>query len=288
MPLANTLKVLTGGFRSGWWFYVDSDGYFAGSSAAGSLTPGASGQVGYYLDGVKSASYKGIEPLVLLATGEDQPLGQIVEPPQTFPAFDIVGSVGDLTLDALNQTTTTMNQGNTTFGIVQPYLPNYVDGGLLLERLAISRDAASMGAGNWEGVLFPKIKLVPLQSDGMAEKKIADFKRHAICNPVNILPNGVPVNQANFNTTNGIEFPFTSNNKVMYIGWKGDGATTNFTIPRTAIPGSNTLVAGFPNYSTKEGVSVTPTISLVSTNYQFVFSPAPASGNRVIALVEYV
>jgi hypothetical protein len=285
VTLSNTLKVLSGGFRTGWWFYVDSDGYFAGTT--GSLVPGATGQAGYYLDGVKSAAYKSVEPLVLLATGEDQPLGQIVEPPQTFPNFDITGSIGDLTLDGLQQNTITMNQGNATFGVIQPYLPNYLDGGLLLMRLAISRDAATLGAGNWDGVLFPKVKMVPMSSNGMKEKSISDFMRHAICNPSTIMPNGIPVNATNFQTTNSIEFPFTSPSKLMYFGWRGTGAVTAFNLPKTSIPGSNLLATGYPNYTTSEGVVVTPVVTLVGSSYVFTFSPAPANNARVIALVEY-
>ena len=288
MALANTLKVLSGGFRTGWWFFLDGDGYFAGST--GSLTPGASGgSAGYYLDGVKSAAYKAIEPLVLLGTGEDQPLGQIIEPPQTFPNFDLTGSIGDLTLDAYQQSTKTMNQGNATFGVIQPYLPNYVNGGMMLLRLSLSRDAATLGQGNFDGVLFPKVQFVPLSSDGAAEKKITDFKRHVICNPSTIMPNGIPISATNFGTTNGVEFPFSSPNKVMYYAWKGDGATSVFNLPATSIPGSNTLAAGNPNYTTKEGVVTAPTsVILVGANYQFTFASPPANLARVVTLVEYV
>lgn len=286
MALANTIKVLSGGLRTGWWFFLDSDGYFAGST--GSLTPGATGSGGYYLDGIKSVGYKGIEPLVLLGTGEDQPLGQLIEPPQTLPTFDLMGSIGDLTLDAYQQNTKTMNQGNATLGVIQPYLPNYVDGGLIILRLSMSRDAATLGVGNWDGVLFPKTKFVPLSSDGAVEKKISDFKRHVICNPTTILPNGIPVNATNFGTTNGVEFPFSTPNKILYFGWKGNGATSTFNLPQSAIPATNLLANGYPAYTTIEGVVTAPTsITLVGSNYVFTFASPPANLARVITTVEY-
>lgn len=283
----NVLKVLSGGFRSGWFIPTDSDGYLCGIASGGSLTPGATGSGGYYLDGVKSAGYKAIEPLVLLGTGEDQPLGQLIEPPQTLPEFDMVGSIGDLTLDALTQNTLVYAMGNLEVGIIQPYLPNYIDGALLMVRLSMSRDSSTLGQGNWDVVLFPKVKLVPLSSDGMAEKKITDFKRHVICNPSSLLPNGTPVNATNFGTTNGVEFPMTAPNKILMYGWKGTGAVTAFNLPTTSIPGSNRLATGFPNTTLVEGIAVTPVVTLVGSNYVFTISPAPAVNSRIITVAEY-
>lgn len=288
MPLANTLKVLSGGFRTGWFLPEDGDGYLCGISSAGSLTPGASGSGGYYLDGVKSAAYKAIEPLVLLGTGEDQPLGQLIEPPQTLPTFDIVGSIGDLTLDALTQHTVVFAQGNQSYGVIQPYLPNYITGALLLLRLSMSRDSSTLGQGNWDIVLFPKVIMVPLSSDGMQEKRITDFKRHVICNPSTNFPNGALVNATNFGTTNGVEFPATSPNKILMYGWKGDGTTTAFNLPKASIPGSNLLVTGYPNTTLVEGATVTPTVTLVGSNYVFTISPAPALNSRIITTPEYI
>ena len=286
MSLNNTLKVLSGGFRTAWFMPLDSDGYFAG--ATGSLTPGAAGQVGYFMSGVKTAAYKAIEPLVLLGTGEDQVQGQILEPQQTLPSFDMVGSIGDLTLDALTQHTAAVNIGNATYGVIQPYLPQYIDGALLMLRLSISKDAATNGSGNWDGVMFPKVNLVPMSSDGMAEKKITDFKRHAICNPSSIFPTGMPIDNTNFLTTSGVEFPFTTPNKILLAGWKGDGVTTDFTLLRSQIPGSGLLAPGYPVVIYKEGVAISTVITLVGTTYHFAISPAPASNARVIAMLEYL
>lgn len=282
----NVLRVLSGGFRSGWANRLDADGYFAGTT--GSLEPGPdNGQAGYYLVGVKTAPYKAIEPLVLTGTGEDQVQGQIVEPQQTLPNFDLTGSVSDLTLDAISQNTATVDEGNATYGVIQPYLPNYVDFALQFQRLSISKDQASMGSSNWDGVLFPKAKLVPMSSDGMAEKKITDFKRHAICNPSSIFPNGLEVDIDNFETTNGVEFPFTSPNKVMYFGWRGDGVNNAYHLPKSAIPGSGQLADNFPNVTRVEGVLTSVTVTLVGANYVFTFLGVQPSGDRIITQVEY-
>jgi len=288
MPaIDNVIKVLSGGFRIAWFIPLDQDGYFAG--ATGTLVPGPNnGQAGYFMSGVKTAAYKAIEPLVLLGTGEDQVQGQIVEPQQTLPSFDIVGSVSDLTLDALTQTTAVVAEGNLSFGVIQPYLPAYIDGALLMQRLSISKDQASQGQGNWDGVLFPKVKAVPMSSDGMAEKKITDWKRHVICNPSSILPNGLAITSSNFKTSNGVEFPFSSPNKAMYYGWKADGIASVFNLPQSAIPGSGLLAPGYPNVTRKDGVLVTPTVTLVSTNYQFDFGSVPTAGLRLIAQVEFL
>lgn len=292
MSLANTLKVLSGGFRTAWFMPLDSNGYFAG--ATGSLVAGGStGQAGYLITGVKTAPYKAIEPLVLLGTGEDQPQGQIIEPPQTLPSFDITGSIGDLTLDALAQTTNAFNIGNASFGVIQPYLPNYIDGALLLMRLSISKDNLTSGSSNWDGVLFPKVKLVPMSSDGMSEKKITDFKYHVICNPSTIFPTGLQVSSSNFGTVSGVEFPFTTPNKIMMFGWQGDGVTTTFNLPQSAIPSTGLLAPGYPNVTYKgvpgsASTVVTASVALVSTNYQFTVSPAPSASQKLITQVEYL
>src|SRR5690348_15388558 len=144
MSLNNVNKVLSGGFRIAWFMPLDQDGYFAGAN--GSLVDGPdNGQTGYFMSGIKTAAYKAIEPLVLIGTGEDQVQGQLVEPQQTLPSFDIVGSVSDLALDALTQDTAVVAEGNASIGVIQPYLPNYIDGALLMQRLAISKDAATNG-----------------------------------------------------------------------------------------------------------------------------------------------
>lgn len=287
MALANTLRVLSGGFRTAWFIPIDTDGYFAGST--GSLTAGATGAGGYFINGVKAAPYKGIAPLVLLGTGEDQPLGQIIEPPQTLPSFQMTTAIGDLQLDALTQSTATFNLGNATFGAIQPYLPQYIDGALLFLRLSMSRDAAFVGVSNWDCVLFPKVKLVALSSEGFEQSKISTFAYHVICNPSTIFPNGITMGSANFKTTNAVELPFTSPNKVLFYGWKGDGATTVFNLPQSAIPGSGLLATGNPQATYKEGVLSAPSsVNLVSTNYQFTFSVAPALNARVVTLAEYL
>lgn len=284
MALANTKKVLSGGFRIAWFCPLDSDGYFAGKS--GSLTPGSTGQPGYFISGVKGANYKGAEPLVLLGTGEDQPQGQIIEPPQTLPSFDLTGSVADLTLDALLQTTNTVDIGNATFGIIQPHGPAYIDGALLLMRLSISKDTATSGEGNWDGVLFPKVKVVPLSSEGMEEKKITTFRWHVICNPSTIFPTGISVGSTGlaFGASDGVEFPFSSPNKVAFYGWKGDGSTTVFNLAGTDL----TLATGLPQVTYKEGVKVVSglTVATSGSNYTWTFTSAPASANRIITMVE--
>lgn len=285
--LANTLTVLSGGFRTAWFWLNDQDGYFAGTT--GSLTPGAAGQGAYLMTGVKTAAYKAIEPLVLLGTGEDQPQGQIVEPPQTLQAFDMTSSIGDLGLDSLQQNTKTFAQGNMTFGAIQSYLPNYVAGGVLFTRLSISKDAATNGQPNFDGVLYPKIQAVPLSSDGMAEKKTTDWKRHIIVNPSSVLYNGQPVNAASFGTSQASEFPFTTPQKVLIYAWKGDGSTTAFNLPTSAIPTSGLLAPGFSNTTLVEGTVTAPaSVALVSTNYVFTFSVAPLSGKRIVTTVEYL
>lgn len=285
--MTTTLRILSGGFRSGWYIPLDQDGYFAG--ATGSLTPGPdNGQAGYYMVGVKTAPYKAIEPLVLLATGEDQPQGQIVEPPQSFPSFDITGSILDLTLSSLAQSGKTFTIGNAVYAVIQPYLPNYINAAFQGQRLALSKDAATQGLGIWDGVLFPKIQMVPMGSDGMSEKKITDFKYHVICNPSSIFPDGTPVNATNFLTTNGVEFPFSSPNKLMYFGWKGDGTNQVYNMPATSIPGSNLLAPGYPVVARVEGVLATPTITLVGSNYEFDFGAPVGSGDRAIVQVEYL
>lgn len=287
MSLANVKTVLSGGLRTGWWFQIDADGYFAGTT--GSLTPGATGQGAYLITGIKTANYKGIEPLVLLGTGEDQPQGQIVEPPQTLPSFDIVGSIGNLTLDGLTQNTLTFNVGTATYGVIQPYLPNYASGGLQIQRLAISKDAATNGSPNWDGVLFPKVWTVPLSSDGAAEKKVTDWKYHVICNPSSILPTGLPITSVAMQTTSGVEFPFTSPNKTLTFAWKGTGAVTAFNLPTSAIPSTGLLANGYPATIYVEGVVTAPvSITLVSTNYVVTFSPAPASNARIVGVFEYM
>jgi len=287
MALNNVIKVLSGGFRMAFFMPIDSSGYFSG--ATGSLAAGPVGSVAYLISGVKVAAYKAIEPLVLLGTGEDQVQGQLVEPQQTLPTFDITGSVSDLTLEALTQNTLTYNIGNATFGVIQPYLPSYIDAALMFMRLSISKDSATTGGGNWDGVLFPKVKMVAMHDDGMSEKKITDFKYHVIANPTTILPLGITLSNSNFATINGVEFPFTTPNKLLPIFFKGDGVTTNFTIPVASIPSSGQQLApGFPNVAYKEGTVVTPTVTLVGNNYQFAISPAPASNARVEVWAEFL
>lgn len=284
----NVKKVLSGGLRIGWYIPLDADGYFAG--ATGSLTPGPNnGQAAYFMKGIKTANYKAIEPLVLTGTGEDQVQGQLVEPQQSLPNFDITSSVGDLTQDALQQSTATVDEGNVTYGVIQPYLPNYINSAIMVQRLSISKDdGASLGNGNWDGVLFPKTQVVPMGSDGAAEKKVTDWKRHVICNPSSIFPNGMAVDITNFETSNGVEFPFTAPNKVMFFGWMGDGTSSIYNLPRTAIPGSGRLAPGFPNVVRVEGLIVSATVTLVGSNYQFDLGGVQANRARIIAQVEFL
>jgi hypothetical protein len=84
----------------------------------------------------------------------------------------MTGSVGDLTLDGLQQNTITMAQGNATFGVIQPYSAELRWTAACSRCVCLSvamRQLLVLETGM--ACLFPKVKFVPMSSDGMAEKK---------------------------------------------------------------------------------------------------------------------
>jgi hypothetical protein len=277
----NVLKVLSGGFRTAEAYLLDIDGYITGST--GTLDP-ITATGGFFISGVKTAAYKAIEPLVLTGTGEDQFQGHIDEPQQEAPAFDLTGSVSNLTLDGAAQTTNVVSMGNASVGVIQPTLPTYVDMAMIFWRLAISKDAATTGSSTYEGVVFPKVQLVPMGSDGMGEKKITDYKWHVICNPTTIWPTGDLLSALNFNTTSGPEFPVTSPHKLRWYGWVGDGNTKVFKVHKSVV----TLAPALAHYTSVAGVHITSnlTVSSDATDWIWTFVSNVALGSRIVTQVE--
>lgn len=277
----NTLKVLSGGFRTAEFYLLDIDGYITASAGTLSVSTATGG---FFVNGVKVAAYKAIEPLVLTGTGEDQFQGHIVEPQQEAPAFDLTGSVSNLTLDGAAQFTNTVNMGNATVGAIQPTLPTYVDMAAIFWRLAISKDAATTGSGTWEGVVFPKVWLVPMGSDGMSEKKVTDYKWHVICNPSTIWPTGDTITSLNFNTASAPEFAITAPHKLRWYGWVGDGNTKVFKISKTVV----TLAPLLAHYTSVAGTHITSNLVVSSdaTDWIWTFTDNVASGARIVTQVE--
>jgi hypothetical protein len=277
----NVVTVMSGGFWEACFYLLDTDGYVCNTSGTLSASTATGG---YLMRGVRTAAYKAVEPLVLTGVGEDQFQGHIVLPQQEAPAFDLTCSVSNLTVDGLAQTTNVVALGNASLGVIQPTLPIYVDMAAVFWRHSISKDSATTGSSNWDGVIFPKVQAVPMGADGISEKKITDYKWHIITNPTTILPTGNTVTSLAFNTTSAPYFQITSPHRLRYFAWLGDGTATK-NIAKTAI----TLATGYPNYTCVAGTPLAPggvTVTTDTNNYIFTFDVAPAAGQRVVTMVE--
>ena len=276
--MANTKKLLVGGFRTCFAAIPDAAGYIMGTSTP---SAGATGAPAYELDGVKTANVSVKVPDIVNFTGKDIALGALIFPPAEVPGFDMETAMRDMTFDALCQGTSTVDYGNITLGATQPTDPEYPDFMLFYQRRAKSRDAGAIGAKLYEGWIAPKATIIPLDSDGYKERQASNFKYQIVANVADTLPWGESVASTALGTDSAPIFPLSSNYILKPISWIGDGTVTAFTIPWTKPSGatiSDVIVA-------KAGTVLTTGVTYNSTN--LTFSVAPANNAKIVAFIPY-
>lgn len=280
--MANLTQWIAAGFERMYYGGVVSN-YLTGSTltapAAGTTTGSGMGK----LDGVQTADVTIPEPEDVPVSGDDDTLGKFTFPSTETPSFTIETGTANLGFDALVQGTTTYADGSFTYGVLQPNAPDFPDICLLLSRRAKSRVTGSIGTAVWEHLLIPKANIIPLGSSGFTGRSAASFRYRVVANKADTFPTGMAVSDANFATTGGSLFPFTSDNRVTMHRATGNGTATAFTVDYT--PASSVITT--VNRIWVNGTVATTGVTVTTGTKSYAWGTAPANNAVIVIMYEH-
>jgi hypothetical protein len=274
-------KQIAAGYDRLVYGFLNSSGYIIGPSttlAAGS--PGASaGQV----LGVKTSAIAVPEPETTDITGNDTLLGQFLWSPNTLPSFIVETGINDLSLAAATQTTLVEDSGDLSFGVLEPSDPVYPDMALVLQRRSKSKESATSGLSQFEGIILPKVSMAPLGSDNFTERGAATFRYKVSTNPSEKFPWGKSINVTDNGTTAAPIITFTSQNRVHIHTWiQNDAALTVFG-PLEFTPASSALAK---NRIFVNGTIQTSGVTVDTVAKTVTFDVAPAEDDVIVIVYE--
>lgn len=262
----------------------DSTGYLQGGTASAPSNGDADGSPMLRMEGVKTWPHTVTEPETVTVTGDDGLLSQYQFEPIEFPSFVVEFGTRDLTLEALAQSTSTYDIGDSTVGIVQPVEPTYPDMIFIVQSQAKSRASGSKNAASWETLLIPNAQMVPLSRDSFAERSAGTIRYRVTTNASDTFPWGEALTEGNQGCTEAAAFVITSENRIHMHRYSGDGATAAFNLDYTPVE----------NSSDKIHVYVDGTVQVYTTDYTvsgtvvtFATGSIPAAGEKIIVWFEY-
>lgn len=281
--MADIQQVIAAGVQLAQYHFLDSNGYIAGTT--GTAAAGASGSAMGVILGIQSADVTVPEPDRVPIPGDDTTLGIFQFDSTETPSFTIDVGVHDLGIDAYAQGTNVVNDGDMTFGVLQPSQPTYRDALLILSSVSKSYESDSRGVSKWYHYVIPKVTMQPLGRVTIQGREGAAFRYACIANVSTTRGAG-----ATMRTGTGFEgtesatiLPFTSDNRITMQRYVGDNSTTVWNLAKipasSAIAKTRVYVNGVIRLS---GV----TISVAAKT--LTITPAVATDLPIVVIHEYV
>lgn len=273
--MAAPAKIRSGtGIRHVQVLAIGADGYIA--------APATTAYEGAHVSGVRTVGLTPPSPRNITHVGDDQVFQIDVLPPNTpLTGTMTTGKISD-TLDAIltDQLEFAVGEANL-FGIASNVQGDENDVVLIFfyQTRDTDPDSADMGERLWEGVIFPKARVVPRQP-GPNPNAPVDVT-------YDIVPNYVTAHAWGTAFTTGVEgfvraqgLRSVTKYKPKIVSFKGDNSNTDFLFPTDAQSADTNKAAVFV-----EGVLQTTGFSVITTGV--TFSVAPVTDANVDVFYEY-
>jgi hypothetical protein len=283
----NLKKLISGGFERLYYGPMDTAGFLIGATGTAPANGNTNGSGMAKLDGVKTSNVTVPPGENKTQTGDDQGLGSILFPSVEYPAFDLEVGTMDLDFDALAQGTKVHNDGDTSFGSLQPSDPDYADMCLVLLRRAKGRATGSIGNAHWEGSILPRCTIQPLGGDGYKERELVTYKYRVIANPASLYPWGLAFGETNNGTTSMPIIPLTAEYRVHIQRFSGDGTQDDFILDYTPAAASAAKVRVYVN-GVKLVYSTDYTVNVSTKTITFAGGSIPAASAKIVVHYEHL
>lgn len=279
--MANVQQIISAGVQLAQYHFLDANGYVAGTT--GTVTAGANGSPMGTMLGIQEASATVPDTDVEPVAGDDGTLGTFIFDPTSTPTFTIDIGVHDLAIDAYAQGTNVVNDGDMSYGVLQPQLPTYRDALIILTSVAKSYEATTRGTSKYYHYVLPKVTMHPVGRVAIAGRTAAAFRYSCVEQVSTTRGAGATMKVSVEGTESGTIIPLTSDNRITMQRFDGDNTTTVWNLAKrpasTAIAKCRVYVNGLIQLS---GVTIS------ATNKTVTISPAVATSLPIVVIHEYV
>jgi hypothetical protein len=270
------IKRIAAGYRYMRYGVVDSDGKFVGSTTTAPTNGDVNGSGLLRLDGARTLPMQLDEPDVQTVTGDDEPLVTFEFDAESLPSGIFEMAVRDNDFEALAQGTKVNKVGNIELSVLDPKDRKSQTLVWLLSRRAKSWAAGEKGAKKWNNLLLPQTTVKPL--GGTWEQRTFSPYQYAInLSRADQLP-WTTVNESEHGTCAASMFPIDSDHPLLFHTWRGDNATTAYTLPIALVSGGSAWVF-------VDNVRQT-TATVSGTTVDFSAPGAPGAGAIIVVLWE--
>lgn len=260
---------IAAGFRFLHYGVAGSAGYMIGNTAAGASTGTLQGLA--RLEGARTMPVNIPETETLTVSGDDQPLVQF-----QFDAEDLASgvfqmAVRDAAFEALIQGTAVETLAGASFGVLQPDNPSPPDMVLVAQRHSKKWATGVRGVKAWEVTIIPKAQVSPLYTT-IEQRAFQPYQYKYTSSKADTKPWGATFTEALNGAQQGAAIVVDSDYPIYMVAIKGDGVTTDFTLPFAPVSAANNM-AVFVGQLQKY---VTTHWTVSGTTLHFL--PAPGSG----------
>lgn len=219
-----------------YWALNNSSGYVMGST--GSIANGSDAGMSRAV-GVQTFNLPMQPPRQVSVGGDDDVQAIYFFNPEQLPNGDLVLGNVDLTLWAKALGIKVYADGDFDVVVGQPDSPTFGQFTVVSNSQAKSAASGSVGNAGWMVKIYPKVQLVPIGDQGLANAAASSFTHRVIANKSGKLPWGASFTTTNHGTTGGAMLgPFFSENRVTMHTHVADGSDLTFTL--TYLPAAAT------------------------------------------------
>ena len=229
---------LQAGVQQSWISFLDSDNFAIGN-ATSAITAGTI-RGSYPFVGIQEMPTSILEGETVPVPGDDTNLGNFIFASADPREFLMNFGQGDLTLDALLQSTLVETLGNINIGLGDPGSPNYPTVCLIVNSRAIKRDPGIAGQSAWSGFIFPVVQIQPLNRETLTGRTAGVQRYKGVAQAAYNHPWGVTIAEAVNGDVSSFSFPFTSPYPLTLDAFKGDGIVTAWVLNKTPVDTNGT------------------------------------------------
>ena len=275
-------EFIAAGVAEGWYGTVNRSGILRGGSL---IEPGAGVATGspmLRLKAIQSADIGIPQPDQVPIGGDNVSNGNFNFASEDPVAFTITKGVFQMILDGLMQGTKILTRGGMKFGVLAPRNYDPADMCWIIQSQVKKQNTGLRGLSGWHGYIIPISSASPMGRDNFATRAAAADRVRVTCQPADKMPNGVLIDDTNFDVEGGAVIPFTSDYPIYMQRFTGNGVLDTFTLAKAAAENSGDVVRVDVN-----GVAQVYGTDFTVSGTSLVFDDEPAENAEIVATVGY-
>lgn len=282
------LRYLAGGTKRTEAGFYDTNGFMCG--AAGVLANGADSPM-MRLWAIKNIDVTIPERVRETQTGDDEVQGSLYFGPTDPVVLNIQTGLSDLDVEAAMQDINVYNDTQKKLIVLNPNVDSFPLACMLTMGIAKKKVFGEAAVKGYEVNVFNSGEFVILGRDALAERTLGNYDLTMTCDQTSTFPWGEAMSIANHGTLGGAGGKWPSENKLTMHAFRGDGTDVTLTLAETpAGDDTSGRIKVYKETSAHVRSVLTPTsgYTVVTSTKVLTFAVAPAAGDHIIVLYEYV